>query len=155
MPPHTVAATAMRLRRLWFTAHTAAGMLKRGVERREGEPGEQAELDVGQVELAPHRLEQDAHQLPVELIERRHGGQHGEAIDPGLWPDRRRSAGMREFRERRERSLHAFPARRRGATPPQPFRYPAGIGSAVVCLIRSIAKRDVTFFSGIAAISRL
>ena len=29
------------------------------------------------------------------------------------------------------------------------------IGSAVVCLIRSIAKREVTFFSGIAAISRL
>ena len=29
------------------------------------------------------------------------------------------------------------------------------IGSTVVCLIRSIAKRDVTFFSGIAAISRL
>ena len=33
--------------------------------------------------------------------------------------------------------------------------YPAGIGSAVVCLIRSIANREVTFFSGIAAISRL
>ena len=30
-----------------------------------------------------------------------------------------------------------------------------GIGSAVVCLIRSIAKRDVTFLSGIAAISFL
>ena len=30
-----------------------------------------------------------------------------------------------------------------------------GIGSAVVDLIRSIAKRDVTFFSGTAAISFL
>ena len=27
MPPHTTAAAAIRLRRLWFTAQTAAGML--------------------------------------------------------------------------------------------------------------------------------
>ena len=30
-----------------------------------------------------------------------------------------------------------------------------GTGSEVVCLMRSIAKRDVTFFSGIAEIRRL
>jgi hypothetical protein len=33
--------------------------------------------------------------------------------------------------------------------------YPGGIGSAVVDLIFSMAKREVTFFSGTAAIKRL
>lgn len=75
---------------------------------------------------------------------------------PRLWPDRRRSACPGRVGER-EGGLLPFPhavetPRRRsliGAA------YAAGIGSAVVCLMRSMAKREVTFFSGIAAISRL
>ncbi len=53
---------------------------QRRVERREGEARQKAELDVGQPELAPHRLEHNARELPVELIERRHRSQNEQAI---------------------------------------------------------------------------
>ncbi len=49
--------------------------------------------------------------------------------------------------------LHAAAAVRHGGV--QQLLRAHAIGSTVVCLIRSIAKRDVTFFSGIAAISLL
>ena len=62
------------------------------------------------------------------------------------------------------RAAPAFPAifrvgshwdKRRGRRVREEPQRPYGIGSAVVALIFSMAKREVTFLSGTAAISRL
>ena len=65
------------------------------------------------------------------------------------------------------RFVHQFAVNAKTAPPPPYFdatlgqagscmrRHPAGIGSAVAALIFSMAKRDVTFFSGTFAIRRL
>jgi hypothetical protein len=50
------------------------------IQSRKGETREEAELDVGQLEFLPYRLEQDAHQLLVEKIERRQGGEKDQQV---------------------------------------------------------------------------
>ncbi|MNF97256.1 hypothetical protein D3C84_800760 [compost metagenome] len=53
---------------------------EQGVEHREGQPGEQADLGIGDAKLCLHRLDEDRHQLPVDVVEHVDDGQHPESV---------------------------------------------------------------------------